>query len=87
MAAARTAVDALTEDAARRLAFTADTAGERVLTPRAKTQDHDPHATDARTPYLLDRDFTAPAPEPERITDFAHVRTHQPAPASERHVC
>ncbi len=36
-----------------------------------------PNPGDARAPDLLDRDFTAPAPNRKRITDFTCVRTYQ----------
>ncbi|MFG3208102.1 IS3 family transposase [Streptomyces sp. NPDC048192] len=36
-----------------------------------------PNPADARAPDLLDRDFTAPAPNRKWITDFTYVRTYQ----------
>ncbi|MFB7867962.1 transposase [Streptomyces sp. NPDC056069] len=36
-----------------------------------------PNPADPRAPDLLDRDFTAPAPNRKWITDFTYVRTYQ----------
>ncbi|MFD9337539.1 DDE-type integrase/transposase/recombinase [Streptomyces sp. NPDC060028] len=36
-----------------------------------------PNPADTRAPDLLDRDFTAPAPDQKWITDFTYVRTYQ----------
>ncbi|MGW7367117.1 IS3 family transposase [Streptomyces sp. NPDC054841] len=36
-----------------------------------------PNPADIRAPDLLDRDFTAPAPDQKWITDFTYVRTYQ----------
>ncbi|KOG53703.1 transposase [Streptomyces virginiae] len=117
VAAARTVTDALVEDAVRRLAFTTNSAGERVLAPEGlygrrkmlalirrtllpeagfgavdramrslglngvvrgrRPRTTIPNPGDARPPDLLDRDFTAPAPNRKWITDFTYVRTYQ----------
>ncbi|MFG2987571.1 DDE-type integrase/transposase/recombinase [Streptomyces sp. NPDC048258] len=116
-APARTVTDALVEDAVRRLAFTTNAAGERVLAPEGlygrrkmlalirrtllpeagfgavdramrslglngvvrgrRPRTTIPNPADARAPDLLDRDFTAPAPNRKWITDFTYVRTYQ----------
>ncbi|MFD9504195.1 IS3 family transposase [Streptomyces sp. NPDC060035] len=113
VAAARTVTDALVEDAVRRLAFTANAAGERVLAPEGlygrrkmlalirrtllpeagfgavdramrslglsgvvrgrRPRTTIPNPGNARAPDLLDRDFTAPAPNRKWITDFTYV--------------
>ncbi|MFG2715337.1 hypothetical protein ACGFX2_32975 [Streptomyces goshikiensis] len=117
VAAARTVTDALVEDAIRRLAFTTNTAGDRMLAPEGlygrrkmlalirrtllpeagfgavdramrslglngvvrgrRPRTTTPNPADARAPDLLDRDFTAPAPNRKWITDFTYVRTYE----------
>ncbi|GAA2951243.1 hypothetical protein GCM10010446_40580 [Streptomyces enissocaesilis] len=116
-AAGRTVTDALVEDAVRRLAFTTNGAGERVLAPEGlygrrkmlalirrtllpeagfgavdramrslglsgvvrgrRPRTTIPNPADARAADLLDRDFTAPAPDRKWITDFTYVRTYE----------
>ncbi|GJF35190.1 hypothetical protein KNE206_78900 [Kitasatospora sp. NE20-6] len=115
--AARTVTDALVEDAVRRLAFTTNPAGQRVLAPEGlygrrkmlalvrrtllphagfgavdramrslglagavrgkKPGTTIPNPADTRAPDLLNRDFTAPAPDRKWVTDFTYVRTYQ----------
>ncbi|MEU8942375.1 IS3 family transposase [Streptomyces goshikiensis] len=117
LATTRTVTDALVQDAVRRLAFTTNRAGERVLAPEGlygqrkmlalirctllpeagfgavdramrslglngvvcgrRPRTTIPNPGDVRAPDLLDRDFTAPAPNQKWITDLTYVRTHQ----------
>jgi transposase InsO family protein len=117
LAPARMVTDALVEDAVRRLAFTTNAAGERVLAPEGlygrrkmlalirrtllpgagfgavdramrslglsgvvrgrRPRTTIPNPAGARAADLLDRDFSAEAPDRKWITDFTYVRTHQ----------